>query len=267
MTEYAAAPEVEAMAQSAIRAWHPHLSMTDIRFVFRDPPQKKGGQTVWAAVRKATPMENHLCDAELVLVVAAEVWRDLGHDQRLALLDHELCHVVAETDAETGEITYGMRGHDLEEFHSVARRHGAWRDSITVFRGQLDLFEHATHNRPPGAMTAAAGVESEDEYERAYLAYDKPEIDAVHLPLDTWQPRTLGGPPGAVWQWEIPHPTAENPCTLMAKRPVLERDGSGKAVRVGDWMPPELVLTATEADDSDEEAGGEAGEASGDPAS
>ena len=91
--------------------------------------------------------EGHLCDAELVLVVARAVWRTLDQGQRFALLDHEFCHVVQRVDEKTGEVSYGMRSHDLEEFHAVARCHGPWRDSIVEFGKQLDLFEHATHNQ------------------------------------------------------------------------------------------------------------------------
>ena len=148
MTEYTLADEVAEVAHEVIDEWPPHLDDTDIRYLFRDPMQKSQGKEVWASIRKASPTEKLLSGgAELVLIVAFEAWQALNAKNKRALLDHEFCHVEIVEDEDTGEITYRMVGHDLEEFHAVALRHGPWRDSIRVFAEQLDLFEHAKHNQ------------------------------------------------------------------------------------------------------------------------
>ena len=63
----------------------------------------------------------------------------LNHAQRLALLDHELCHVMGDTD--TG---FTMRDHDIEEFNAVIERHGAWSRDVVEFlatarKAQIEL--------------------------------------------------------------------------------------------------------------------------------
>ena len=91
---------------------------------------------------------------------------------------------------------------------------------------------------------ALEGMEPElPKVERAYLLYDMAKVDHMHLPLDTWQPGILGGTPGDIWQYEVIHPTDDKPYVLAAERPIEERDEEGNVIKVGDWEPPELVLS------------------------
>lgn len=144
MTTYSEATVVMDIAEkTAIRKWHPHLMGASIAYLFADSISPKGGKVCLAKIRKATPVENFLNDYDLVLIVNAEYWHDLEERARLALVDHELCHVGAEI-SDDGTVTYRMIGHDLEEFADVVRRHGVWREDIRRFNeAQGDLFAGA----------------------------------------------------------------------------------------------------------------------------
>ena len=131
--------EASDLAQGLIAQWHEHLTNTDIVYLAVDEMKSRRRET-WAKIRKANPVESCLADADLILVVNEGIWQQLNLAQRIALLDHEFCHVV--WDAESGKLV--MRDHDLEEFACIVKRHGAWRDSIKLFGEQLELFDPAT---------------------------------------------------------------------------------------------------------------------------
>jgi len=72
-------------------------------------------------------------DYNFVMEIASDTWNDLTPEQRVSLIDHELCHAGCEEDETTSEKKYTIIKHDLEEFRSVVERHGFWRDSVTKF--------------------------------------------------------------------------------------------------------------------------------------
>ena len=130
-------PEAMELAESeVIPQWHEHLNQVTIACLGVGEMKTRNMET-WAKIRKATPVEQCLSGADLILVINESVWGDLSKAQRIALLDHEFCHVT--WDPEKGE--FKMVHHDLEEFNAVVRRHGHWRESIKLFGEQLELFK------------------------------------------------------------------------------------------------------------------------------
>ena len=129
-------PEAMELAEDEVIQWHEHLNSLRIACLAVDGMKTRNMET-WAKIRKATPVEQCLSAADLILVINESVWRELSKAQRIALLDHEFCH--AAWDPKKGEIK--MAHHDLEEFNAVVRRHGYWRESIKLFREQLELFK------------------------------------------------------------------------------------------------------------------------------
>ena len=62
----------------------------------------------------------------------------MSGDQHIALVDHELCHLLLDDE---GRVT--SRAQDDEEFAAVIKRHGLWNRDLVTFRencGQLNLF-------------------------------------------------------------------------------------------------------------------------------
>ena len=144
MREYTPAEEAEKIANTqVIPKWHPDLQGASICYLLDTQVMKYRGRPLLAKIGKANAILNHLTGYDLVLQISGPSWDVATDKQKLALLDHELCHVHA-TEKDTGEIEYTLVGHDLEEFNNVVRRHGAWMADIDLFNeAQGELFAPA----------------------------------------------------------------------------------------------------------------------------
>jgi predicted metallopeptidase len=134
---------------SPLRKHHPHLEAAYI-VVLSGPLGVSEGCKQWGRARRLKKTERALLAAmdvkrspDYVIEVDTDTWEIFDVNQRLALLDHELCHMAGREIDEDG--VYGqwkLRGHDCETFLREVQRHGAWRpvlkDLARVMR-QLDL--------------------------------------------------------------------------------------------------------------------------------
>lgn len=150
MTTYARAPEVKTIADRLIKDVDEHKNLAHVRieYVWRDKHAKSKGRTVLAAARKIGGINAFLAGSSagladdeaneplFVIEVAADTWQRLTDDQRKALVDHELMHLIVEFDQD-GEPKLAMRGHDLEEFAAIVRRHGLWKSDVIAFGSEV----------------------------------------------------------------------------------------------------------------------------------
>lgn len=60
-------------------------------------------------------------------------WNNATSEQKIAIIDHELCHCDYDENDKTGEIKPYIRKHDLQEFNEIVNRHGQWHDGIKLF--------------------------------------------------------------------------------------------------------------------------------------
>lgn len=152
--EYQPAPEVEEVARDLIHDYHTHLAAVRIEFVFASEPIKEKGKSVWGRAKKVTGLNAWLAseievrDANppkefFVIEVVKPIWLQLDEKSKKALVDHELEH--CEVDIDTSKLS--IRGHDLEEFNSIVRRHGLWKAAV-------ELFLRAANNHQKGLFTA-----------------------------------------------------------------------------------------------------------------
>ncbi len=81
---------------------------------------------------------------DYIMVLDAAWWVQAAPMQREALVFHELCHAEHARGrdgelkfTEAGLPVWGIVGHDLEEFHRVAARYGAWSPDIVSFIAAL----------------------------------------------------------------------------------------------------------------------------------
>lgn len=140
MAEYGPAPVVAELARPLIEEHHPDLRDVPIVYVFRSSATSKGGRKVLARARLIRGLHAFLpalASGDLTrhpefgydffcMEAAADVWHHLTDDQRVALVDHELCHFGVAYDPDDNTRSLWIRGHDVEEFIAVARRHGQW---------------------------------------------------------------------------------------------------------------------------------------------
>jgi NADH:ubiquinone oxidoreductase subunit len=128
-----AKPEVIEMARRIIAEDHIELRRSNIAFVMKsDGTDSQGSRKrrktpfkTWAQAAKIPAKYDALMDFEFLIWIQEEIWDQLSHEQREALIDHELCHCgYNENDVPT------MIPHDFEEFSCVIERHGLWRKSL-----------------------------------------------------------------------------------------------------------------------------------------
>lgn len=153
---YRPAPSVQRIAADLIPKHHQHLVDVRVDYVFRSKAAKTGGKTVFGKARKMSGLNAYLAQQDspdeapaeealdfFVIEIAEDIWALLDQGQRIALVDHELCHCLIEFD-DDGDATLKMKPHDLEEFKAVVERHGLWRPDVVEFaavitQGRLDL--------------------------------------------------------------------------------------------------------------------------------
>lgn len=141
MTNYDIVPqEVHDLINSTLEKHHPELVdagvTIDAIFAFNDKgehPVKFGGYPALAVI-KITSLKNRVkgqCDAEIT--IDRDAYQSMNNDQRTALIDHELYHLLIARDKEDN-IKYDdadrpklkIRKHDYQMgwFREIARRHG-----------------------------------------------------------------------------------------------------------------------------------------------
>lgn len=114
-----------------------------------EQPLKVGGYPCYATIQINGPKERGAGRGDVLLCVDAYRWPELSEAQQLAILDHELEHIVLVTDAD-GNAKYDdydrpkltTRLHDWQcgWFASVAKRHGV--DSIECLQAHKLVVEH-----------------------------------------------------------------------------------------------------------------------------
>jgi hypothetical protein len=139
VTSYQYADEVQDIALHLINEVDEYspLINVEVRYVWRDKHAKSKGGDVYGKARKISGLSAFLAralDPDLgffVIEIARDLWVHLEEHQQRALVDHELAHLIVTFNEDDG-LSLSIRGHDLEEFFGVVRRHGAWRPEIST---------------------------------------------------------------------------------------------------------------------------------------
>ncbi len=140
---YQEAAQPAAIGAVLIGTIHPHLKTWEIAFVFRREMAEKVGKLHLAHASKAGAKLKHFAQCDFLVEVNWRAWTTLSNEQRVALIDHELCHFGMEV-SEEGDEKPVLRPHDVEEFAAVVERHGLWKDDLKYFAKavrQAELFE------------------------------------------------------------------------------------------------------------------------------
>lgn len=127
------------IAGNLISKFHHELANANFKFLCRNKAAKAGGEKIPGSIKKATPMDKHICGGEChyIMTIALDVWNDLSPIQRTALVDHLLTRCVAVEDPKSGEMKYKLRPPQVQEFPEIAERYGTWNDSLIEMRSCL----------------------------------------------------------------------------------------------------------------------------------
>ncbi|MBD3784576.1 MAG: hypothetical protein IE926_16775 [Micrococcales bacterium] len=180
MTTYEwADTEVEPIAKALIAEVKDHEDLVHARilYVFRDKHALSRGHAILGKARKVAGLTQFLVDDEsidaplFVLEFPRDLWKEMTDQQRRALVDHELSHLAVERN-DDGIWVGRTRGHDVEEFLAIVKRHGLWKADVQalakVAAGQLalDLDDPAAADDEDEQPTTPASPDDE-EWERA----------------------------------------------------------------------------------------------------
>jgi hypothetical protein len=149
-TRYREAPDVKRIAQDLIPLHHEHLILRadEIRYVLRSDTPTSHGRFVLGKARKVgglgcylattepdtpTDFDDHEIADMFVMEISEPAWATMTYEQRVALVDHELCHFAMDVDEADGSVTRRIRGHSVEEFTEILHRHGLWSPDLATF--------------------------------------------------------------------------------------------------------------------------------------
>lgn len=141
-TEIHQAPDAYHIAQPLIRQHHPHLLKARILWLVSSSKRTREGRVQLGVGKKLSPEARFLSSGaesvedgyDYLVTLSAALWRKLDDQAKAALIDHELCHLVRKqtVNRRTGKVTesWARRGHDLEEFVEIVKRHGLWSADV-----------------------------------------------------------------------------------------------------------------------------------------
>ena len=129
----------EQIAMNLISKHHHDLADAKFKFLCRNKASVSGGEKVPGTIKKASPMERHICGGEcdFIMTVSLDVWNDLSGTQRTALIDHLLTRCVALEDPKNGEMKYKVRPPQVQEFPEIAERYGTWNEGLIELNNSL----------------------------------------------------------------------------------------------------------------------------------
>lgn len=161
------APEAEAICKELVEDHHQHLVSRKLKCIFRSVARIKGGNTILATIQLLKGKNAFLAnmpDPTMLIDIAMDEWAYLDDSQRIALMDHELCHAIV--DPESGEVK--LRGHDVEEFIEIINRRGFWEPGLErlgrAAKNRIDQYKLFTDEEPTRLDIPSM---LENEYEEA----------------------------------------------------------------------------------------------------
>lgn len=134
LSKYRMAPEIHENYVSRIVNNHrPDLAQARIVTMFRRGNWSSKQKDTWAATKRISREIATLMGGEggdYLITVNQDIWENLNEAQRIALIDHELCHCLRGDDDKHGNPKWQTVGHDIEEFFAIIKRHGDWSEDV-----------------------------------------------------------------------------------------------------------------------------------------
>jgi hypothetical protein len=103
----------------------------------------KDGHITLGKCIKVSDLHREFADYDFIVTLNKEFWEDpaVTKAQKIALLDHECCHMAPTYNGETGEHEVDERGrylfrtrdHDVMEFYEIVQRNGLWKHDLITF--------------------------------------------------------------------------------------------------------------------------------------
>lgn len=157
--EFWEADEIEPIARGLIYEHHRHLweGEAGLLYLFTSKERKSKGRVVLGTAQLASSLQRFLTQGrqggavDFILIFDHVRWKLMLPEHRAALVDHELCHCI-----QTAAGDWAIRGHDLEEFTDIVRRHGLWRPDVIGMAAAMKPYQYQLPLQPPSAAAMEA---------------------------------------------------------------------------------------------------------------
>jgi hypothetical protein len=141
-------PEPYKLLTQAREKWHKDTSEARIALAWKlREKADKDGHLVLGRCVKCSDLNREFAEYDFIIVLNKDVWnaKEFDKKKKMALLDHEMCHVGPNLDVETGEHKRDDKGrllfrtvkHQIEEFIDVVDRHGVYKSDLELFAKTL----------------------------------------------------------------------------------------------------------------------------------
>lgn len=108
----------------------PDVADAKFKVVFRD--KKKGNDTriIFAEICRFSPLVKHITTEipeyeedglHYCVIIDQIAWECFSEQERRLILFHELCHCAVDFK-ESGEVVYGLRDHEVQDFYAVIKK-------------------------------------------------------------------------------------------------------------------------------------------------
>ena len=120
---------------------HSHIAEARIALAWRHRVKSdKDGIVKLGQCVKNSGIHREYADYDFFIVLNKMAWDAFTKEQKMALLDHELCHIMPSEDKngepqqdDRGRKLFRTRRHDIEEFSEIVRRHGLYKRDLERF--------------------------------------------------------------------------------------------------------------------------------------
>jgi len=117
-----------AIATAIIPMLHKHLLDAKVSYLFVEEKHERDRIKLGHAAKASTKLR-FLAQVDYIVEFNWTAWSDLTAAQRVALVDHELCHCAGKDD----KGKWVEKGHDVEEFTAIVGRWGPWTGDLQQF--------------------------------------------------------------------------------------------------------------------------------------
>lgn len=120
---------------------HDHISEALVALAWRHRVKSdKDGILKLGQCLKNSGVHREFAEYDFIIVLNKMAWDAFAKPQKLALLDHELCHIMPSEDKngehqqdDRGRKLFRARRHDIEEFSEIVKRHGLYKKDLERF--------------------------------------------------------------------------------------------------------------------------------------
>jgi len=185
--QYDPAESVAEISKGLIRKFHSDLVNTKIAYLYKNKPIKARGKEVIAFSSKCSGIVKVLSEYDVIMIVSYPAFQQLTDDHKIAIIDHELTHLLVDEDS-TGAPKLRILAHDVEEFSSIIERHGLYQQdlvrlgkviqTVTVYEGKKKKVIKLKPGEDPVERACAEDLE-DDEEEEEYEEAEEDFLDGV----------------------------------------------------------------------------------------